>query len=241
MLTIAIVEDNDRDAAALESCLDRFGSDEKVALKITRFRDGMEFIEGKHFDFDVIYMDIEMPLLGGMDAAKAMREAGCRSALIFVTNMAQYAIHGYRVEATDFVLKPVRYASVATLLKKLLPRFSHQPGEEIALFSQKGVKKLRLDSIRYIESEGHKLTFHTEDGDIEDWSAMKKVLAALPVDRFVRCNNSYIVQMSFIKEIKIQSVLLDNGEELIVSRNKRKELLKAYQTYLLDHGVTSFV
>lgn len=241
MVSIAIIEDNDRDAKALEDCLARFQNEEGQTFKVTRFRDGMELIDGKRFDFDILYMDIEMPLLGGMETAESLRNAGCRATLVFVTNMAQYAIHGYRVEAADFVLKPIRYASFATMLKKLLSRMPKEEGSEIALFSNKGVKKVSLNTVRYIESEGHKLTFHTETDVIEDWGSMKKVLAALPADRFVRCNNSYIIHLGYVKEIKVQSVLLDNGDELIVSRNRRKELLDAYRDYLLHHGVSSFL
>lgn len=241
MISIAIIEDNERDAQALEDCLTRFQNEEGKTIRVTRFSDGMQLIESKRFDFDILYMDIEMPLLNGMDTAEALRKEGCSSILVFVTNMAQYAIHGYRVEAADFVLKPIRYASFSTMLKKLLSRIEKEEGNEIALISNKGMKKLSLDSVRYIESEGHKLTFHTESGETEDWGSMKKVLDTLPADRFVRCNNSYIVNLGYIREIKVQSVLLDNGDELIISRNRRKALLEAYRDYLLHHGVSNFL
>ena len=109
MFRIAIVEDEDACARLLEDYIRRYGETAGDAFRTDRFPNGLEFIENYRPVYDVILMDIRMPLVDGMEAARRLRAQDEETALIFVTNMAQYAIKGYEVQALDFMLKPVQY------------------------------------------------------------------------------------------------------------------------------------
>ena len=110
--------------------------------------------------FDIIFLDIEMPTLGGMPTAERIRQVDPDVVLVFVTNMAQYAIRGYEVDALDFVLKPVSYYQFST---KLGGRSSIQRrrGGQIALQVGGGVQLLNTDDILYLETRDRLLHYHT--------------------------------------------------------------------------------
>ena len=112
MIGIAIVEDNREQAASLETYIKTYAAEHRLAVSVSVFHDPITFLE-KYSKFHIVYMDIMMPMLNGMDAAKLLREKDEKVVLIFVTTMRQYAIQGYEVSATDFIVKPVTYPEFA--------------------------------------------------------------------------------------------------------------------------------
>ena len=107
-MQIAIVEDNVSEAEVLEKYLNRFAKESATEINCTRFSDGAEFLDGYRHNWDLILFDIEMPRMNGMETARKIRETDKDVVIIFVTQMAQYAIEGYSVNALDYILK-LRY------------------------------------------------------------------------------------------------------------------------------------
>ena len=118
MLRVAIVEDDAGYANQLTEFLNRYGKENDEEIHLTIFRDGLDIVEDYQPVWDIILLDIEMPLLDGMSAAERIRALDPAVILIFITNMAQYAIKGYEVDAMDFVLKPVNYFAFNMKLHK---------------------------------------------------------------------------------------------------------------------------
>ena len=117
MLHIAIVEDEDACARQLEEYLQRFQEENGIQISVERFADGMELTERYHPGWDLILLDVEMPRLDGISAAAEIRAQDSAVQMIFITNMAQYAIKGYEVDALDYVLKPVSYYAFSLKLQ----------------------------------------------------------------------------------------------------------------------------
>ena len=109
MAKIAVVEDNDAMREQLCGFIAQYARESGRQLDVTAFADGAEIVDPYRPGFDIIFLDIEMPTLGGMPTAERIRQVDPDVVLVFVTNMAQYAIRGYEVDALDFVLKPVSY------------------------------------------------------------------------------------------------------------------------------------
>ena len=80
----------------------------------------MDFLEAYRPDFDLVFLDIELPLLNGIETARRLRELDSVVALVFITNMEQYAVNGYEVDALDFVVKPINYYRFSSMMRKAL-------------------------------------------------------------------------------------------------------------------------
>lgn len=114
------MEDQPSAAQVLGRCLLRYQTERKLELKITAFFSGVAFLSDTTTMYDIVFMDIEMPHMDGMQVSAEMRKRNTETCLIFVTNMAQYAIRGYEVAAMDFLLKPVTYQTVAFRLDRAI-------------------------------------------------------------------------------------------------------------------------
>ena len=128
MIRIAVVEDEDKWANIIEECLDKLSKQDKIDIAITRFCDGYDLVENFACNFDIILMDLEMPLMNGMEAAEKIRNVDAQVTIIFITNMAQYAIRGYKVNALDYILKPISYIPFSETIKKAVRIYDKDKG-----------------------------------------------------------------------------------------------------------------
>jgi len=161
MAKIAVVEDNTAVREELCGFIAKYAQESGRKLDVTPFADGSQIVEPYRPGFDIIFLDIEMPRLGGMPTAERIRQLDPEVVLIFVTNMAQYAIRGYEVDALDFVLKPVSYYQFSTKLERALQRIQRRRGGQVALQVGGGVQLLDTDDILYLETRDRLLHYHT--------------------------------------------------------------------------------
>mgnify|MGYP001632116583 CR=1 FL=1 len=120
MTRIAIVEDEAAVREQLAGYVQRYTRQYGTPFEVTEFADGMEILEDYRPQFDIIFLDVEMKHLDGMETARRIRERDGGVLIVFITNMAQYAIRGYAVGALDYVLKPVPYFAFSQQLQKAL-------------------------------------------------------------------------------------------------------------------------
>ena len=120
MIRVALVDDNGFDREKLKEYLERYEKEHHLQFKVTEFTDGEDIVTDYTAEYDLILLDIEMQFLNGMKAAQKIREMDADVPLVFITNMPQYAIDGYKVRALDYVLKPVSYFSLTETLGRAL-------------------------------------------------------------------------------------------------------------------------
>ena len=124
MYHIAIVEDELPCSRQLQNYLEQYQNEKNIQFKVSVFSDGSELLADYRPVYDLILLDIAMPGINGMDTAVKIRETDAEAALMFITNLAGYAIRGYEVEALDFVTKPVSYYQFAMRLSRCLRSLS---------------------------------------------------------------------------------------------------------------------
>lgn len=229
---VAIVEDEEKAAEELKNALEKFSKENDIHFAVETFQEGLTFLDDSKA-FDLIFMDIEMPHMNGIDVAKKLRQKDDKVALIFVTNMVQYAIKGYEVDAIDYVLKPLKYARFSALMKKTLRIIDKTNEDQLVLKTTGGVRKLYFSSIIYIEIRDHLLIYHTDQGDIETWGTISGAEEKLPKEEFCRCSHSMIVNFKYIQETEKDSIILKGiNTPISISHSKKKDFLTKFNNYL---------
>lgn len=231
MYHIAIVEDEAAFAAQLQEYLEKYQEEHDVRFKISVFGDGEEILKDYQPLYDIILLDIEMPKVNGMQAAEQIREQDVDVTLMFITNMAGYAIKGYEVGALDFVMKPVNYYTFSMKLTRVLKRTRKKARQEILLTLPDGVKKLNVQQIYYVEVQNRILYYHTDEGVFTMRGTMQSVEQMLSPYSFVKCNHWYIVNLKYVSEVRKNTAIVA-GHELEVSRRNRTAFLRALTEYV---------
>ncbi len=228
---IAIVEDEAEEAEALRSYFARYTEDYGTTFTVTHFLSAEAFLNRYRPVYDLVLMDICLPKTSGMDAAAQLRRIDQSVPLIFVTNMAQFAVKGYEVDAFDFVVKPVSYANFVLKINRLLGKLAaHREGEVLVSQSDHMIR-LSASQIKYIEISGHRMVYHTTGGEVNAYGNLKEAEAALDPARFTRCNSCYLVNLNYVQATQGHTVLVD-GEALQISRPRRKAFIQALNDYL---------
>lgn len=231
MYKISIVEDSKKDMAAIRNYINTYFHDINEPYELFEYYDVETFLNTYSCDSDIVFMDIELPGMNGMRGAAKLREIDKSCILIFVTNMIQYAISGYEVEAFDYIVKPITYKVLLTKLKRVFNHIDQNRNDYIYLREDGRIKKISFKDIIYVEIQLHSLMYHLIGKTINTSGTLNNVEKQLNGKNFVRCNSCYIVNMRYVKEVRIDSIVMDDGTELSVSRRKKKEFLEAYSAY----------
>ena len=235
MIRVAIVEDEAEIREQLMGYVQRYTRQYGTAFEVKTFADGLEILEDYRPAYDLILLDIEMKHLDGMETARRIRELDPEVMLVFITNMAQYAIRGYSVGALDYVLKPVPYFAFSQQLLKAVSRLEKRAKRYLTVPVEGGLRRLDTASIYYLESEGHRVHFYTDEGDFSAPGALKTFEEKLAACPFARCNSGYLVNLAQVRELR-QSTVQVGPCELQVSRPKRKAFLAALTDYIGGEG-----
>lgn len=227
MLKVAIVEDTPQDALLLQTHLRRYADEYSVPMEIAQFPNAIQFLQRYRGEYGIIFMDIDMPVLNGMNAAHQLRQIDPSVVLIFVTALARYAVNGYEVNASDFVVKPVQYPTFSAKLSRVLKQLS--VAERKKLLIRSGDKSVRVfvDEICYVEILGHTLTFHTARQDIATRGSMKDVVKSLGTDGFAMCNKSCLLNLNHVQLVKKDEAVMDNGDRIAISSSRKTEFMQS--------------
>lgn len=231
MYRIAIIEDNPRDLEQIQSFLSHYQREQGVGFTVTAFNDPMRFLFKYRPDYDLVFMDIELPPFHGIDIARRLRNVDSMVALVFITNMEQCAVNGYEVDALDFVVKPINYYRFSSMMNKALRNIAKRSEKEILIRSASKISRLRVSQIYYVEIRDHLLIFHSSQGELESWGKLSDVEQELSDYDFVRCSSSYLVNLRHIISVDGDTVNIA-GDMLPISQRRRKVFYNCVTSYL---------
>ncbi|MCQ2798669.1 MAG: LytTR family DNA-binding domain-containing protein [Bacilli bacterium] len=237
LIKIAIVEDSPEDLSNCVALLEKYSSEKGLNFDIETFNSGDSFSMHYKSQYDFIILDINLSLSNGIDIARDIRLKDEEVIIMFATNLAKYATHGYEVDAIDFALKPLSYASFYLKLEKVMKRLSSRDNSFIMVVCKDGMYKLDISSILYIEVISHDIIFHLTNGtEMVTSGTLKKYEEELKSHWFLRCNSCYLVNARKIRRVDKLDIELVNGKMISISHPKRKAFVEAFKNYVMKGG-----
>lgn len=232
MKQVYIVEDSAADAEKLKKYVGRYAEETEERVSISVYREGIAFLSNYKSDGDVIFLDVEMPILSGIEVARKLREADAYVQIIFVTNMVQYALRGYEVSALDYVIKPISYNRVVNCLKRAFLCLESRRDMHPLIIkpSTNEIVRLSESDIWYVEKESNYLVYHTSRGIYRVRGQLYEVENKLG-EGFSRCINGCLVNLRYVDRTTQNSVFV-GGDELPIARARHKEFMNDLISWL---------
>lgn len=234
MYKIALVDDEFESSEQLSRCIEEYAREQGVMFNISRFKNGVSFIEDYTTDYDVVFLDVDMPMMNGLEVAGRLREIDATVALVFVTFLAKYATRGYKYDALDYIVKPVKYAAFRITMDRALQRCARRKRETVILPSSDGELCMELNCLSFVEITNHDITYHTTRGDYTAYGTMRSIEKLLPPKQFFKCNRCYLVNLRSVTRIQGSTVFVGEAA-LEISRSRKQEFLSALHEYNISH------
>lgn len=231
MIHIAICDDEQSFLNHLQELLKQYCDETQTEMKVTVYYDGSELIENYDTTIDLIFLDIQMNHLNGLKTAEKIRQLDTRVSIIFLTTLAQYALEGYQYQATNYIIKPLKYIRLKTELDKFQRRIQREESPSLVICNDTGKYKIFMKNLSYVETFNRNLLFHTQQENIICYKSMKEAEQELSNYGFVRCHTSYIVNLFYVKGVKKLSIELITGEKIPISQPKRKVFMERLTEY----------
>ena len=237
IINVAIVEDSREDLENCLSLLDRYSKEKNITFDIQTFESGDSFLMRFKSQYDFIILDINLSAMNGIDVARNIREKDEEVVIMFATNLAKYATKGYEVDAIDFALKPLTYASFYLRLERVVKKLNKRQDFFVVVPCEGGFNKINIDDVLYIEVIAHDIIFHLTNGEnITTSGTLKKYEEQLVDHWFIRCNSCYLVNARKIKRVEKLDIQLINNEVIAISHPKKKSFMETFKKYVMKEG-----
>lgn len=237
MLKIAICDDNEVFGQHLKQIVSQFFDERKVQHEIHLFCSGEAFVKLniEMAKYQIVFLDINMEKLDGISTAKRLRELCKDTFVVFVTAFINYALDGYEVDAIRYILKNLSNfdKSVNECLEAILEKMHYTVKIHRFPFKE-GTKDVNEDNIVYIESNLHELCFYIMKHELEVHrldDTLNNIERNLDDTKFVRIHQSFLVNMKYIKSMKLQKAMLIDGRELPIAKPRYKKVRKIFANY----------
>ncbi|MEO1816866.1 MAG: LytTR family DNA-binding domain-containing protein [Acetobacterium sp.] len=233
MLRIAVCEDEEQHKKILVDLIGRYPFETDYHL--TTFQFGYELIEAsnKGIKYDIIFLDMRLENEDGIDIANEIRKTDKKARIIITTSLIEYAVLGYSVNASDFLLKPFPEEKLFLVLEKLETEIRHSRSSFFEFEMNNEKVFLISDDILYFESLGRKIKVVTSEAEYEYYYTISALEKELDPVRFVLCHRSYIVNLKNVKSIKTKMAVLKNGVTIPISPKRNQKVYDTFTRYLV--------
>ena len=223
MFSIALCEDNSLQREELKNNLSKVLDEIGIEYKLLTFGTGEDLLKEYPEKLDILFLDIQMGELTGMETARKVREYDDKVEIIFITALWDYIQKGYEVRAFRYLIKPVKFKELQEQVTACVENILHKRYTYITIKDKNNVLKIRTEDILFLETFERKVIIHTNSQDYIVKMSMNKLEKELTNKGFFRCHTSYIVNLIKIEEIK-KDYLLINKFTLPVSKHRMKNL-----------------
>jgi DNA-binding LytR/AlgR family response regulator len=186
--------------------------------------------------FDLVFLDIEMPGMSGIEAGRLVRGMDKDAIIVLLTGHRRYVFRSFPIEPFDYLVKPVGGADLDSLLRRAVKKSREQ--RHIVALKWRGQQcAVEAGKVVCVEGRNRHTVFHTENGECECVGNLGQYAAQLAPYGFVRCHQSFLVNMKYIMRIEARQILTSAGTGVALSQGRRAGCLKAYNEYIARHGI----
>lgn len=232
MYSVLVVEDEDAVARQVSELTARYAAEHGLEFDIGVLPAAFEALSLEK-SYDICLLDIDLPGINGMEAAGILRLNDRVRSIVFITNLAQYAVRGYEVGAAGFVVKPATYSSLALALDRAVRELRASDASSLMVSTGTGTVAVSLSSLEYVEAARHGLRLVLSDGQgVFSPQPLAQVAAVWPEGPLVRVSRSQLANMDRVAGVSGNDVLMAGGARLKIPKGKKKDLLETIAAYL---------
>lgn len=231
MVRIAIVEDDRSNQNQIKEYIKKYCDKQNIPVDVTLYEDGIDITDNYACQFDIIFCDIQMKIMNGLETARKIRKNDANVIIIFITNLSEYAIQGYEVEAIGYLLKPMNFTSFSMYLGRAINIIEDQETDYIVFAYKNSIKRIELSEIFYIDYAKHYVSIHTKHGYERVLFSMTELEKRLEGKCFSRCNSGSIVNLSHVQNLD-NNVVTVNNNIISISRSRKKQFIRELTDYL---------
>ncbi|MDT4377037.1 LytTR family DNA-binding domain-containing protein [Blautia coccoides] len=231
MITIAVCDDSKKMVINMENSLKDYAADTGRELRVFTFYNGEELLSNYHCKYDILFLDIKMPGINGIEVAEKIREKDQKVIIIFLTSLVQHALDGYKVNAANYLIKPITKSRLKMELNRWIGKLEQSEDPYITVHNDSGDYKILLKSISYIETYNRNLMIHTDQGNIVCYWKMKEMENKIRQYGFARNHSSFIVNLFYVSNIEKMDIKLMTGERIPIGKSKKKDFMSSLALY----------
>ncbi|MBQ0058472.1 MAG: response regulator transcription factor [Lachnospiraceae bacterium] len=235
MLRIAICDDHEDESLLVRQYTERFFSKKTTDIEMDVYPSMTALLETGNA-YDLYLLDVLMPGMTGIEGARHLNTRDNQPLIIFITSSMDAAIEGYGVNAAGFLLKPLAYDKYCETMERVFDRYLFPEEKTITITYNRVPVSIPLSQIMYLENKLHSVSIFLSDGRIfTESSKLSSYADKLTIDdSFVRCHQSYIVNMKYVKDIDEAGFVLYNGTYVPISRSRYKQCKMDFYHFRLD-------
>lgn len=229
-MRLAICDDNDWERILLHSFLKKYFLNTSVRCEFTLYDRGttLYYDVMDNIEYDIIFLDLFMGDSFGIQIAKKLRDLSYPGKIVFCTASADYALESYDVCASGYILKPYSLDDIRRTLDRIIPEYYCSCYQ---IKSKSNIVYIPLNEIMYVESNNSKCILHrTQNRDYNVYKKLSDIEAELNDPRFLRCHQSYFVNMNYVSEAN-DVCILQNGEKVLIRAKSKKEIQQKVLEY----------
>lgn len=235
MVSIAVCDDELLDCLTISAQIRTIMEEMGAAFCVEQFQSGRQLLKSLG-RFDVIFLDILMEGMDGMETARRCRKLAFNKMLVFFSSSRDYVFDAYDVEAFHYLVKPVDQGKLKNVLKRAVERERQVSHDYILVSKERQMRKLFLDSIRYFEIQGRQIQVHEKQGVFTWYEQIGTLERQLRGKGFFRCHKSYLINLKYVEVYNRQEAILDSGERILIARRRYERFCQEMVDHMRKSG-----
>lgn len=235
-MRIAVCDDDPQVLLSVLSQLTSYQEQRQTEISCQSFENAIDLLTSmEHKNFDLLFLDVLMPGLNGIEAAREIRQKNENIKIVFLTSSPEYAVESYSVQAVNYLLKPSTEERLFPVLDQIADLL-RKPEDALTVQTQGKLFRLPYRKIEYIEVLSKTIYFHLTDSSTKEThgslSDYESVLLSRP--GFCKVHRSYLVNLSWVTEVRQGELLTVSGKYVPIARSLYQQIRTAYTEFLFE-------